>query len=358
METLEAPTPDELEVALRDCRPRIDPEFAAKLDEMTAAGFPRTEGRRFRLPRRLPRLPRAKLLPALAATASLLIVAAVVTSLGDDTGGGPGERSAIQRDRGAGTAETAASPALGESAPPDQATSLAPAAPAETSAAKRRVERSASLTLGAPADEVETVADDVVRITDRYRGFVLSSNVSSGEARAQATFDLRIPTTRLRDALRDLSALADLKARSQSGQDITPQFVSAQDRLSDGRAQRRALLRRLEKAGSAAEAAAIRQQLRLVRSEIAAARGELRSLRERTNYTRVSVAVEGDETGSGGGHWTPGDALDDAIRILAAALSITLVALAILLPFAVIGLAGMLAGRKLTHRRREQALET
>jgi hypothetical protein len=233
------------------------------------------------------------------------------------------------------------------------------ASPAAPTAGRRRVERSASLTLTAPPDEVEKVADKVIDVVNRYHGFVVSSNVSSGDSdQARATFDLRIPSPHLADAIRDLSDLAHLRARNQAGQDITAEFSSAEDRLKDSRAERRALLKRLAKAANPTEAAAIRQQLRVVRSQIAAAKGELRSLRGRANYSSVGLEIDADKSASTGGAWTPGDAIHDGLRILETAAAVLLVCLAVALPIGLLAGVGAASGRRLRNRRRENALET
>ena len=56
-----------------------------------------------------------------------------------------------------------------------------------------------------PVDEMARVAEQVTSVTNRHGGFVLSSSVSTGEDSAGGDFDLRIPATRLRPALRDLA---------------------------------------------------------------------------------------------------------------------------------------------------------
>ena len=88
---------------------------------------------------------------------------------------------------------------------------------------ERRIERSASLTLAAPGDELDRVAERVQAVTDRYGGFVLRSSITSGDEGAEGgNFELRIPANRLQPALRDLAALGEVRSRTQSGQDVTP----------------------------------------------------------------------------------------------------------------------------------------
>jgi hypothetical protein len=58
-----------------------------------------------------------------------------------------------------------------------------------------------------------------------------------------------------------------------------------------------------------------------------------------------------------GGAWTPGDAFDDALRVLEVAVGVALIAAAVLLPLALIWLLAWLARRGVSRRRRERALD-
>jgi hypothetical protein len=213
--------------------------------------------------------------------------------------------------------------------------------------------------LATPRTEVEDAADGVIEVTDRYQGFVLRSNVSGGDrGRAGATLELRIPSDKLQSALRDLSELAHVRSRTQTTQDITARFVSARSRLNEAVAERRALLRQLGRAVTTNETASIRARLRLANRRIAAVRSDLRSLRNRVNFSTVSVAIEADESiEASGGNWTPGDALRDARDILRTTLGILLVSLAVLLPLVALSLVAWLAARGVRRGYRERALD-
>ena len=57
------------------------------------------------------------------------------------------------------------------------------------------------------------------------------------------------------------------------------------------------------------------------------------------------------------GAWTPGDAFDDAVRVLEVAAGVVVIAGAVLMPFALVWLLGWLARRAVVRRRRERALD-
>jgi hypothetical protein len=297
----------------------------------------------------------------LGAAASLFIAATAVVSSGVLDSGNGGGRPGPALDRP--TALPSGPTAGGETAPaPSRAPAQALASPALDTAQRargREVERSASLTLAAPRDEIEDTADRAIGVTDRYDGFVMSSTVSGGEGPdVGARLELRLPSRRLQAALADLSKLAHVRTRTQGSQDITAAFRSPRRRLADALAERRGLLRRLARAVTPNETAAVRARLRAVNRRIDRVQAELRRLHNRVTFSSVSVAIEpGSAARADAGRWTLGDALDDALGVLRAVLGATLVALAVLIPAALLGGLGWLGYRRSLRRRRERALE-
>lgn len=353
----------ELALAIQAERPRPRPGFNASLDAQLRQGF-RAQALKAEPaePRR-----RRRLLPfAVGTAASVFIVGVAIVSSGvlSGNGGRVDYGEFITQTEGGGGAGPSADRARGTAAPSASSPSLQ-AAPSRGARVlphvrDRKVERDAALTLAGPLDEIESIADGVIQVTDRYQGFVLRSSVSSGDrGEAGATLELRIPSDRLQPALRDLSKLAHVRSRTQTTQDITARFVSARSRLGDALVERRALLRQLARATTPNETASIRARLRLANREIAAARSSLRGLRNRVDFSTVSVAIEPDDSlKAEDGGWSPGDALHDALGILGTALAVLLVTLAVLLPLSALALLGWIVSSRIRRRRREQALNS
>ncbi len=94
---------------------------------------------------------------------------------------------------------------------------------------------------------------------------------------------------------------------------------------------------------------------------IARAQAARDALHRRTAYSTINVEVVTQRPSAGGatggGPWTPGDALRDALRVLAVALGASLVALAALLPLGLLAAAGWGAWRVAVARRRHSALD-
>ena len=379
----------ELVLAVRDDAPAPDPAFAMRMDARVAAGFPSSR-RRLRMPAFAMKRPQ---LTALGAAASVLVALVVAVSLGNRdsaTTGIPavGGDAQTQSDAGDGSAGAMSESAPAQKALPDSsgaqepATAEAPAAssdreviPSDSVIApspippppgggfvggrERRVEQSAALVLTAPNDEISDLGGQVITVTDRYRGIVMRSSVTTADPENAATtgyFDLRIPVRNLRPALRDLSALADVASRTENADDVTASFVSARTRLQELNAERRGLLRRLERAETEQAAAAIRSRMRLVNDQIDGQTRVLAEMRRRTSYATVNVTLQPkqDDDGATGGISDGArdlrDSLIDAanlgLRVLGVAIPIGLVA----------GLLWISAGR-VSRRRREAALD-
>jgi hypothetical protein len=330
------PSPwSDLVTDVRAERPRMDPAFAARLDAMVDEA------------RVAPHRPRWLVWSPAAGVAAALIVAVVLVTGGKDTG----LRGQTPQSGGAGAARSVA-PAAGATA--EQS---APALSAPAPARARKVERNTQLALSTGRADVQDVADNVVATTQRFGGIVDSSQTSTSDTEASATFALRIPTARLDEAVAALSKLAHVSSLSQGLTDITSSFVSVEARLRDARAERRALLKALAKATTTTAIDAIKLRLRDNRSQIALLKGELEALRRRANLSRVDVTIAGNgHASTGGGTWTPGDAARDALRVLEVAAGVILIGLAASVPLAIVLAAAGLGARTTRRRRREAAL--
>jgi hypothetical protein len=334
----------ELALALAAEAPQPSEDFAARMRERVTSELP--AARQARRRRRSPALLMRDFGPAAGLAATILLIVGVVLVAGgssNDNGGSSGDLAA-----GGGGAESGAT-AGDQALQAPQAQGFAPGQP------NRRIERSYSMELSVPVKEMARVGDRVSSVAYRHGGFVLSSSVDTGTDSGGGDFSLRIPTDQLRPALRDLGELAPVTSQSQSGRDVTREQVTAKERLQAARAERRSLLRRLEKADTDAETEALRRRLDLVSGQINGLRAQLRDLRLRTNYAVVDVTLAAAKKDSGE-LGSLGDSFHDAGNLLAGFAGVTIRVLALALPLGAITLVAWLTARTLRRRRRESAL--
>ena len=378
---------EELERELRAERIEPDPEFARRLDEWAAAGFPRERepGALARLRRRFESLPPRRMFLRAGAVATAVVVAGVAINRvefgGEVTPGSgeqPGAEFTIDDGDSAGAAPTApevvqeasdGGAALAEpAAPPLTETSQAPTEPSQIGPGGRRVAQRVDLSLSTAPEDFREAADGVLDVVADHRGFVVSSRVTGGDPSVRgaeagrADFQLKIPARELPAALAALSDLGHVLSRTDGSDDITGRFVGAKQRIAELTAVRRDLLSQLEDATEEAEQASIRARLRIVQAQLEDAQDDLASARQRVSLVPVSVAITADaaagedreEDDSG---WSISDALDDAGDVLTTLAGIALVSLAVLVPVTLVGLLVWWGVSRVQRHRREAVLD-
>ena len=339
----------ELAALVRDVRaeaPAMEQSFRARLDQRVERDFARARPRR--------RFALRPLIPALG-VAGCVLAAIVAIAL---TSGGGANDSAGSSVGGAGVVGAAPAPSESSDAAKSSSSSALAAPPAAAPARQRRVERSTRLELS--TTDVQKATDGVVRATQAAGGFVQSSQVATGDGRSTASFVLRVPTSRLDDALARLSKLGHVKSLQQSADDITGAYDGASGRLAEARAERRGLLRALARATTAQQISSLRARVADNRRALQRYQRDFNAIRNRANLATVGVEVTSaprkHAAAPSHGSWTPGDAAHDAVRVLEVSAGVALIALAVLVPLTLLGAAGGFAAVALRRRRRETAL--
>lgn len=354
---------EQIGAELRALREVPSEQFAAELDAWAAEDFPSLkqldEARKPRVSLKT-LVSRRPVLAAMAASAVIVTVVGISVAAylkehntttpfsgsGDNFSAVP--ESGELRDQSLSQSRTA-----GASAGVQAASPAPPTASRPRNGRAQIQELSAALGLSTDANKLQEAADGLVEVTNRYDGFVDSSDVHTGGSNAHAFFSLRIPAAHLRDALDDLSSLGRVTVRDEGSANVTGAYVDAGKAYREARAKVDSLLEDLQNASNPSEAAAIRQQLISARQEFAAARAALRGIKGPVTYAPVSVQIRS----AGDSSWSIGDAADDAVGVLEAIAGATLITLAVLVPLAALLALGWLGARELSRRRREAALD-
>jgi hypothetical protein len=350
-------TDEQIGAELHALRETPSGSFAATLDRRVSAGFPAAKRQA-----RDRELTWKVLTPILVGLAGIAVVAVVATSSGPrheelSSDGSPELAAPATKSAGGTTGKANVNGQVLDQSRGSVAagTPVQPAPPGTRPRNNRPQiqELSGALGLSTDAGNLQGAADGVVDVTNRYDGFVDSSDVHIGGSNGHAFFQLRIPAAHLREALDDLSGLGRVVSRDEGSANVTGAYVDAGKAYHQARAKVDSLLTRLRNATDPAEAASIRQQLVTARQELVAAREALRGLKGRVTYAPVTVQIRAD----GEGNWSIGDAADDSVDVLKAIAGGTLVTLAVLVPLTALLALGWLGGRELNRRRREAALD-
>lgn len=363
----------ELSILLATGRQDPDAAFGRELDARVV--------RRFREPAARPRLGSWIRRPAVAAGLTACLAAAVVlvtmqlsnrptVRLGSPTHAAPplvnaGSSPPQSPPRTSFGTSVTRTPASSSSA---GATAGVLAAPAPLPNGRRQV-KSAQLTLRTSRDRIDAVAQEVFNVVSRENGIVKRSQVTQGRQPGgdYADFSLGIPTSRLQDALDQLSRLryADVVSRTDATEDVNDRYLSDEQRLADARTLRTSLLKQLAAATTTTQIDSLEAQIHDAEASIASRQSALRRLQRRIGYSSVNVQVNQSpivyplaKRASGTGHGlTLARAAHDAGRVLIVAAGVILIGLAALVPVGLLLALAAWIARWLRRRRREQALD-
>jgi hypothetical protein len=147
-----------------------------------------------------------------------------------------------------------------------------------------------------------------------------------------------------------------VRAENQSLQDITNTYNAASQRLTDATAEQRALLRALSRATIEGQIDSLRARLAQAGGAIARARSALQAVSQQASTAEVEVTVLGDKSAGSEG-LTLHRGLHDAGRVLTVTLIVLLIAIAVLVPLALLIAALTSARRAWRSYRRERILD-
>jgi uncharacterized protein DUF4349/putative zinc finger protein len=156
------------------------------------------------------------------------------------------------------------------------------------------IARAASLSI--VAKDFGSVEAAVKAITARYHGYIAGLSTSSPQNTARTlTATLRIPSSQLEAALTELKQLGRVEQESQSGEDVTKQYVDLAARLKNSRATERRLLNVLRNnAGKVKDILETEKEIERVRGEIEEMEADQRALKTRIDFAGLQLSLTED----------------------------------------------------------------
>ncbi len=230
----------------------------------------------------------------------------------------------------------------------------------------RKIVQGAQLELTTASSRVDAVAQEVFDVVGQYSGIVSNSTVTAtGGPGAYAEFQLSVPSSSLPQTMAALSTLryAQVASRTDTTQDVNDQYESDVRALADARALRTSLLKQLANATTQAQIDSLTAQIHDAEASISSDQATLAQLNQRINFSQITVTINTPTvivvpSHSGGSGFTLRKAAHDAGRVLTVAAGVALIALAALVPVALLGALAWWGAAALRRRRREQTLDT
>ena len=238
---------------------------------------------------------------------------------------------------------------------------------AAQAASGQKIISDAQLTIEVEAGKFQMVFDQALLLSDRYGGYLVSSNSAAGgpdNTMRSGTVAIRVPSTSFSQALNDASKLGALKSEALSTQDVTQEYVDLQARIKNSQAHVNALVALLGQAKTIDDILQVQSVLTQAQQDLEELQGRMRYLDEHTNYSTLTMSIyeKGTEpvvaTTTG---WGVGKAFKDALHYLVRVFNGIIKALGILIPIvivlAIIGYIVYLIVRAVQRRnqRRQQA---
>jgi Domain of unknown function (DUF4349) len=228
----------------------------------------------------------------------------------------------------------------------------------------RKVVQGAQLDLTAAPKRIDDVAQEIYNVVGQANGIVENSSVTQGGPGGAANFQLSLPSAGLAQTMSQLSSLnyAQVVSRTDSSQDITDQYGAATRSLADARALRTSLLKQLANATTTDQVNSLNAQIHDAEASISSDQATINRLNHQVNFSQVYVTVQAKPVAApvshGAGRFTLGRAAHDAGRVLTVAAGVALIAVAALLPVALVVALAWWVASALKRRRREQALDS
>ena len=142
----------------------------------------------------------------------------------------------------------------------------------------------------------DRVRDRISEVLKRHQGYIGELNVSSpaGAARTlEAT--LRVPADQLEAAITELKSLGRVESESQSGEEVTAQYVDLEARLTNARNTEQRLTDLLrQRTGKLSDVLAVEKSIDEVRGSIERMEAEKKGLGNRVNFANLIVRVTED----------------------------------------------------------------
>ena len=165
---------------------------------------------------------------------------------------------------------------------------------------ERLVIKNADLSIVVKDPEAAMTA--ITNLAAELGGFVVSSNLyqsyaSNGLPIPEASVVIRVPAEKLDQALKTIKADAvEVQAETQSGQDVTSQYVDLESQLKNLEAAEAQLTEIMRKAEKTEDVLNVFNQLTSIRGQIESIKGQMKYFEESAALSAISVHLVAEET--------------------------------------------------------------
>jgi hypothetical protein len=178
-----------------------------------------------------------------------------------------------------------------------------------------------NLTVSDPQSRLSEIAI----LADEMGGWVVTSSSnqftnSAGEKVTRGSITIRVPAVRLNEAMsRIKEGAGNINSESQSGEDVTQQYVDLSSRLKNLEAAETQLQTIMDGARKTEDVLSVYNELVRVRGEIESIKGQLQYYDEASSFSSIQIDLLPPEPGpveAQTTNWTPAKAAENALGAL------------------------------------------
>lgn len=157
-------------------------------------------------------------------------------------------------------------------------------------ASDRLVIRQASMDI--VVEDFPKASDEISALAVRLGGFVVSSRITEMAPGAISSISIRVPASKLDEALQAIKALAkEVKTVNTNSQDITEEFTDLQARLKNLEAGEAQLVKIMAQAKTVDETLKVQRELTSIRGQIESVKGRIKYLQGNVEESLISVTM-------------------------------------------------------------------
>jgi len=150
--------------------------------------------------------------------------------------------------------------------------------------------------LAVTTKDFDKVRSSVEEILKRHHGYVGEMNVNTPTGSARSlTAALRVPADGLEAVLADLKRLGRAEKESQTGEEVTQQYIDLQARLANAKhTEQRLSDILLTRTGKLSDVLAVEMQIGRVRGEIEQMEAERKNMKNQADFATLNVTISED----------------------------------------------------------------
>ena len=142
-------------------------------------------------------------------------------------------------------------------------------------------------------DEFTDAEQAIKQKAETFGGYVAeTSSQRNWEGKLNGSLNVRVPSKRFREALQAFAALGEVTRQREWTEDVTEEYLDVKARIASKRAlEQRLLILLAERTAKLSDLVAVEEKLAQVRSEIEQAEGRMRYLKNRIEFSTITVAL-------------------------------------------------------------------